>query len=41
MNSVPLKVVQFWKYDINRPAGKEWVRVKELEKTIDVDWWKD
>jgi len=37
MNSVPLKVIQFWK----RSADKGWVRVKKLEKTIDVDWWKE
>jgi len=37
MNSVPLKVVQFWR----RGIDKGWVRVKKLEKTIDVDWWKE
>jgi len=41
MNSVPLRVVQFWRYNIIKPFGEEWVRVKKLEKTIDVDWWKE
>lgn len=36
MNSVPLKVLQFWRRD-----KLEWKRVPELERKIDCEWARD
>jgi hypothetical protein len=37
MNSVPLRVVEFWR----RGVPRDWERVPELEVSIDVEWFRD
>jgi hypothetical protein len=39
MNSIPRRVVEFWRRDV-APLYTEWVRVPELEVEIDADWAK-
>lgn len=37
MNSVPLEVLEFWVKD--KVSIIDWIRVPELERKIDCDWW--
>lgn len=37
MNSVPMYVKEFW---LRRPL-LNWIRIPQLEREIDPDWWKD
>lgn len=41
MNSVPLRVLEYWHRPIVGPGGLQWQRNPELEVSVIPDWWED
>jgi hypothetical protein len=41
MNSVPVRVLEYWRKEVAGKRWRDWVRVPELERPLTVDWFDD